>query len=280
MNAIAAPPVIRHTWDACALRLEALAAIGRQRSASLVRFFDMRMELLVSTWTVLIVLAGLTQVLTALHRPQGIAETLAGLLPYLLIAVAPIAGLRIASACFPRGILTAQPAIRLSRVGSWRQLDPIRARRNPAYGPIGLMASLLVGLLLNVPTRTLEYLTAVPAVGSDAPGWAQTYFHVMTADVIALNFFYMVCFVLALRSNPYFPRMLVFTWAYDIAMQMVIARQVALAPDLPSRVIEPLATLLHGNILKVMISVFIWLPYLLLSERVNVTYRSRTSALA
>jgi hypothetical protein len=35
--------------------------------------------------------------------------------------------------------------------------------------------------------------------------------------------------------------------------------------------------LLQGNIKKVMISMVIWLPYLILSERVNLTYRSRVA---
>jgi hypothetical protein len=42
------------------------------------------------------------------------------------------------------------------------------------------------------------------------------------------------------------------------------------------------ATALHGvlegNVKKVLISVALWLPYLLLSKRVNVTYRHRIPA--
>ena len=37
--------------------------------------------------------------------------------------------------------------------------------------------------------------------------------------------------------------------------------------------------LLGGNIEKVMISATLWLPYLILSERVNLTYRSRIAAM-
>jgi hypothetical protein len=36
-----------------------------------------------------------------------------------------------------------------------------------------------------------------------------------------------------------------------------------------------LQSLLSGNIDKVMISAALWLPYLILSERVNVTFRHR-----
>jgi len=46
----------------------------------------------------------------------------------------------------------------------------------------------------------------------------------------------------------------------------------------PDIVVEPLLKLLDGNITKVAISAVIWLPYLLLSERVNLTYRHRTDA--
>ena len=36
--------------------------------------------------------------------------------------------------------------------------------------------------------------------------------------------------------------------------------------------------LLQGNMTKVLISIAIWLPYMMLSERVNLTYRSRLPA--
>ena len=43
-------------------------------------------------------------------------------------------------------------------------------------------------------------------------------------------------------------------------------------------VADALHTLLDGNVKKVLISVCLWLPYLLLSKRVNVTYRHRVDA--
>jgi hypothetical protein len=39
-----------------------------------------------------------------------------------------------------------------------------------------------------------------------------------------------------------------------------------------------LTALLTGNVKKVLISIAVWLPYLLLSARVNVTYRHRVPA--
>jgi hypothetical protein len=58
-------------------------------------------------------------------------------------------------------------------------------------------------------------------------------------------------------------------------MQLATAKLVASAGYVPPQVAEALHHLLYGNVEKVMISVAIWLPYLLLSKRVNVTYRSR-----
>jgi hypothetical protein len=43
-------------------------------------------------------------------------------------------------------------------------------------------------------------------------------------------------------------------------------------------VASALHTLLEGNVKKVLISMALWLPYLLLSTRVNVTYRHRVPA--
>ena len=45
-----------------------------------------------------------------------------------------------------------------------------------------------------------------------------------------------------------------------------------------SRLFRALENLLEGNVKKVLISVALWLPYLLMSTRVNVTYRSRIPA--
>jgi hypothetical protein len=84
----------------------------------------------------------------------------------------------------------------------------------------------------------------------------------------------MVCFVMALRAIPLFPRMLLFAWVADIALQFAIARHAA-GSDLPVPVVEALHSLIEGNIQKVLISAFVWLPYLIVSDRVNVTFRQR-----
>jgi hypothetical protein len=61
-------------------------------------------------------------------------------------------------------------------------------------------------------------------------------------------------------------------------MQVAVAELVARTSGLPLPVAEALQDLLEGNLKKVLISIGLWLPYLLLSRRVNVTYRSRIPA--
>jgi hypothetical protein len=88
----------------------------------------------------------------------------------------------------------------------------------------------------------------------------------------------MIAAVAAMRRVPLFPRMLAAIWIADLAMQLGIARMVTASGDLPPAVASALHSMLEGNVKKVLISVALWLPYLLLSTRVNVTYRSRVPA--
>ena len=100
----------------------------------------------------------------------------------------------------------------------------------------------------------------------------------MTLDVVLLSSLYTIAFVAALCRVPLFPRLLAAIWLIDIAMQLGIAQAVAGTPGLPGPVAEALQALLAGNVTKVMISICLWLPYLLLSKRVNVTFRHRVEA--
>lgn len=249
-----------------------------RRSAAVPRALAARVEAFAVAWAAVFIFVSLPKLLFPASAPRGMGDVLEVAVPYLLIAFAPLAGLRLAAACFPTGNLIAQPAIRLSFYGRWRKLSLLDARTNPSFGPAGFMASLLIGLLLNIPVRSFEFLLAMPAVSGNAPAWGQTLFLLLAADVVVMGFFYMVCFVLALRTVPLFPRMLLFVWMLDITAQLIIAREVGTMPGLPMQVAHSLRELLHGNIAKVLISAFVWLPYLILSERVNVTYRQRVSA--
>ena len=145
----------------------------------------------------------------------------------------------------------------------------------PHYGAAGLMASLLLGMLLNVPVRMLEFLAAIPALGDSAPEWLRLLFGLMLIDVVVFSSLYVIACVAALRHVPLFPRMLAAIWGLDLLMQVGIARVADGIIQFPPPVAHALADLLDGNLKKVLISAAIWCPYLLLSRRVNLTYRCR-----
>ena len=249
-----------------------IAAALLARSRGVITYLQLRIEVLLAIWLGIVVILALAKVLFAPIPPQSVPAFMAGMLPYLLLAGSPIAGYRVAAGSFPRGLLSAQPIIRLCRYGIWRRLDPLDARRCAAFGPAGFMASLIIGLLLNVPFRSLEFILAMPAILPDAPAWASSLMILLTLDVVVTNFFYIVCFVLALCSVPLFPRMMLFAWGVDLTMQLIIVDQIVGA-NAPREVAFALQLLVWGNIQKVLISAFVWRPYLIVSTRVNVTFR-------
>jgi hypothetical protein len=140
------------------------------------------------------------------------------------------------------------------------------------------MVSVLIGMLLNIPVRAAEYMVSMPPVGGDTPAWLSALHFAMTLDVVLFTSLYAVAFVAALRKVPLFPRLLATIWVADITMQLVTAKLVTSAGYVPPSVADALHSLLYGNIEKTLISVTIWLPYLLLSKRVNITYRHRVPA--
>ncbi len=227
-------------------------------------------------WAGLFLMLAAFRVLASPVSPEKFADCLPILLPYLAIAVAPLAGYLLATAGFPRSFQPATLTL-FPSLGVWRKLDPCEAQRHPLFGPAGFMASLLVGLLLNVVMRGVEFLMAVPAISAGGPDWAQALFLLAAGDVAVMSFVYMICFAMALRSIPLFPRLLAFAWLLDVFLQLFIAHSLGTIGDLPTAVGKPLGVVLFGNIQKVLISAFVWLPYLLLSDRANVTFRHRVS---
>lgn len=176
---------------------------------------------------------------------------------------------------FALGDEQLQPVTRLAVVGRWRTVDRHEARRHQLYGTSGIMVSLLVGMMLNVPVRAAEYLATMPPLPTVTPPWLSALHMAMTFDVVLFTSLYMVAFVAALRRVPLFPRLLVAIWICDMTMQLLIAQWVASTGGLPDSVATALHNLFDGNVKKVLISIALWLPYLLLSTRVNVTYQQR-----
>ena len=244
------------------------------RSAALLISIEGGLDRIMQYW---LLLAGLAIVARIALRPTGVIAA-DGVLPYLLVLIAPFAAMVLALRWFADGDRMAQPTFRLARFGKWTQLDRTQASRHKLYGATGIMVSLAVGTLLNVPIRAGEYLLSMPPIGRQAPEWVSTLHLLMTLDVALLCSLYAIAFVAALRRVPFFPRLLVFIWLADLSMQLVIAEVVADTHGLPGEVASALQSMLSGNIKKVLISVLLWLPYLLLSTRVNLTYRHRIAA--
>ena len=244
------------------------------KSSAVLLQLQTRLDRILWGWLLLAALACAARVaLTSLKTPLGVEVVF----PYFLLVFAPAMSLILALRWFRNGDQLPQPGTRLAVLGRWRSVDRAEAQRHPLYGANGIMVSLLIGMLLNVPVRALEYLAAMPAISGSIPPWLATLHMLMTLDVVVFTSLYTIAFVAALRRVPLFPRLLGAIWLADIGMQILTADLVAATPGLPANVAGALHSLLDGNVKKVLISVALWLPYLLLSERVNVTYRSRVA---
>ena len=218
--------------------------------------------------------SGLRLTFSATHLDFGWPAAVA-ILPYFLVIAAPVAVLFLLLRIFPANGLFAQPEIRLARYGKWRDLNCLEANSHPLFGTTGMMASLVIGMLINVPFRSIEFLMGIPSLGSHPPQWFSELFALMAADLVIMNCLYIAAFVMAIRHVPWFPRFLLLVWGLDVCSQLAIAQMVAATPNVPVAVETALSELLTGNLQKVMISAAIWLPYLILSDRVNLTYRRR-----
>lgn len=250
-----------------------------RRSIRFVAPLEHHVRALLLGWTIIVATICAFRVAFPLTPDTGLGSALLLLLgPHALIMASPFFAYWAANAIFPRGVDFAQPEIRLAKFGKWQPLDPVAAREHPAFGPVGIMASLLLGMLLNVPIRTAEFMAAVPAMTSAAPLWGQMIYLGMAADLVLMNFLYTLCFFMALRRVPFFPRMLLLTWGIDVLSQIALVHYLGGAPGLPGPVAQAMLPLLESNIKKAFISILVWMPYLILSERVNVTYRWRQPA--
>ena len=247
------------------------------RASAVLVQLQTRLDRIVLGW---LLIAGLACAARIAFSPVKAPLGLEVFMPYLLLVLAPVASMLLALLWFADGDNQPQPQYRLAIVGRWRTIDRSVAQRHALYGAGGIMVSLLVGMLINVPIRALEYLGAMPAISGTVPPWLSVLHTMMTLDVVLMTSLYSVAFVAALRHVPLFPRLLAAIWGLDLAMQHIIAEVVAVTPGLPPSVADALHNLLEGNANKVLISIGLWLPYLLLSRRVNLTYRSRVAAQA
>lgn len=248
----------------------------RSRSAALLLTVDNRLDRILQGWLLITgLLAAARIAFTPIHMPVSSLSTIGS---YLLLILAPFLSTLLALRWFRDGELQSQPRTRLAIAGGWRSVSRAEAQSHPLYGSGGIMVSLLVGIMLNVPVRAAEYLAAMPPMPDDAPRWLSVLHSAMTFDVVLFGSLYMIAFVAGLRRVPLFPRLLAAIWVGDLTMQLITAKLVAETGDVPPAVATALHHLLDGNVKKVLISVALWLPYLLLSKRVNVTFRHRLPA--
>jgi hypothetical protein len=254
------------------MRIAQHLALGTARAA--IRLEANLIRIMFGWVMVLSVAAGLRLAFPV--RPiMRLPDYLAAGLPYVLIIATPIVAIALALRWFPQGAALSQPRLRLARVGRWCDVDAATAQSDPLFGVGGVMFSLLVGTLLNIPMRTLEFMSAVPVAGPGAPLWYGVLFRALLANVVMLSALYAVAFVAALRAVPLFPRLMAAIWSVDIAMQFIVAYAVTSTAGLPAAVGRSLFTLLDGNVKTAVISAALWCPYLLLSPRINLTYRLR-----
>jgi hypothetical protein len=247
----------------------------RTRSAGLLLTLDNRIDRILVWWLWIAGAASIARIsLTPHNFPLAGVSTFAS---YMLLVVAPFVSTILALRWFADGHLQPQPRTRLAQLGRWTKVSRAEAERHPLYGPTGIMVSLMVGTMLNVPVRALEYIAAMPPMPEAAPHWLSTLHFAMTLDVVLFGSLYMIAFVAALRRVPLFPRLLLAIWLGDLTMQLVTAQLVA-STNVPAAVGHALQMFLIGNVKKVLISMALWLPYLLLSKRVNITYRLRVPA--
>jgi hypothetical protein len=246
-----------------------------QRSVAMVDKLERSHRQLLLFWTIAASLACGFRLSISPFLSLPLPAQITSVLPYVLVVGAPIASVLLAWHWFRDADRMPQPAMRLARIGRWRPVSRAEARTLPHYGVSGIMASLLIGILIHIAVRTLEFLAAMPALGLAPPDWFRTLYLLFLADCVLMSSLLAVAFVAALKRVPLFPRLLAAIWGLDILMQLVIASVMGRVADLPGEVAFALEQLLQGNLQKVLISVALWAPYLLLSKRVNVTFRHR-----
>lgn len=248
-----------------------------ERSVAGVAALERRLPNIVAGWVMLASLICGLRLGWATSGPTAMQpEMTTGFLSYALVIATPVIMLALSLRWFSAP--QPQPTFRLARLGSWRVISAREAKAHSLYGPYGFMFSLLVGILLNIPVRTIEFLSAIPPLPNIQPFWLKLLTGLTLADVVIFSAFYAICFVAALRCHPLFPRLLLFVWIFDLTTQWSIQFVIHAVPHMPEAVADAASNLFTGNIKKVLISIVLWLPYLLLSKRVNVTYRHRVKA--
>src|SRR6185295_2180275 len=123
----------------------------RSRSTAVLLAIDTRLHGILKYW---LLVAGLLAALRiALSSGSAGADALSTFSSYMLVVVAPFVSTLLALRWFRDGYRQAQPEFRLAQVGRWTNVSRAEAQRHALYGTSGIMVSLLVGMMMNVPVR-------------------------------------------------------------------------------------------------------------------------------
>ena len=122
------------------------------RSAALLVSIENRLDRIIFGW---LILAGLAAASRIAFSPSPVASWPA-FSSYMLLVAAPAVSTLLALHWFRNGHLQPQPNTRLAIAGRWRDVSRSEAERHRLYGANGIMVSLLVGMMLNVPVRAAE----------------------------------------------------------------------------------------------------------------------------
>jgi len=139
------------------------------RSAALLLTIDNRIHGILKSWLLIAGFLSAARIAVSPHPAGGAGLT--NFISYMLLVVAPFASTLLALRWFREGHRQPQPTIRLARAGRWKALTRFEAEQHPLFGPTGILVSLLVGMMLNVPVRALEYMAAMPPIPEAAPAW-------------------------------------------------------------------------------------------------------------
>ena len=245
------------------------------KSTAMLSSIEGNLDRIMLGWLFLAAMASAARIaFSPVNGPLGPGSVL----PYVLLILAPVASMVLALRWFADDDLSRSPKFASRESDAGKTCRRSEARLHPLFGAGGIMVSLLVGMLINVPFRALEYLGAMPALSGAVPPWLDILHTMMTLDVVLISSLYAIAFVAALRHVSLFPRLLVAIWGLDLAMQLMTAELVAGAPGLPPTVAKRAARSSRrqreeGPDQRRAVAA---VPASL--ESVNVTYRSRVAA--
>ncbi|MGH6658962.1 MAG: DUF2569 domain-containing protein, partial [Sphingomicrobium sp.] len=160
----------------------------KSKADTVLLTIDSRLNRVLACW---FAIAGSIAALRLFGTPHRLPiANLESVASYFLLVAAPVASTLLALHWFRDGHDQAQPVTRLARAGRWTPIDRNDAESHRLYGASGIMVSLLVGMMINVPVRAAEYLAVIPPIPVAAPNWLSALHFAMTFDAVIFSSLY------------------------------------------------------------------------------------------